>query len=301
VFTIVLLISASTPYANGWLISDPDGSRATSVRTDEFRCGLQRRLGLWISSYVATVRALHANGVPADFFGDYADGRANHRRRHDTTLRCWYDAASAVAAGPVILGDKENSAATAHFNVGHVVDMAEPGAGDGGTDRCSELKVVSGLRAKHEAGLGSSANGGTPANVGHLFAFGNTEERLRLENLGCEPRGHPSQGYFDHATGRGWVKGRRGYYHDSLFNKRNTTDVLLHESLGGGYAPPAVARIRRYARAAQAGVDRTRYTSRRRISYISHHTQRASLGIVKADSRGILDSLGKLSASLARA
>ena len=54
------------------------------------------------------------------------------------------------------------------------------------------------------------------------------------------------------------------------------------------------------ARAARR-IDRTRYTSRARISFLAHHTQRMSLSVVKANSRGILDSCYKLSASLARA
>ena len=59
--------------------------------------------------------------------------------------------------------------------------------------------------------------------------------------------------------------------------------------------------MRRQARAAKS-VDRTRYTTDPgRLSYLSHHTQRMSLSVVKADSRGILDSCRKLSASLARA
>ena len=78
------------------------------------------------------------------------------------------------------------------------------------------------------------------------------------------------------------------------------TEIILHETLGGGFSPPAVARMRRQARAAKS-VDRTRYTTRGRLSYLSHHTQRMSLSVVKADSRGILDSCRKLSASLARA
>ena len=60
---------------------------------------------------------------------------------------------------------------------------------------------------------------------------------------------------------------------------------------------PAVAKIHQLSRAA-ASVDRTRYTSKRHISYKAHHTQRLSLGIVKSDSRGILDSFSRLSASL---
>ena len=38
----------------------------------------------------------------------------------------------------------------------------------------------------------SAKNGGTPTSVGHKYAFGNTEERLRLQKLGCTKRGHPS-------------------------------------------------------------------------------------------------------------
>ena len=127
------LISASTPYANGWLVADPDGSRATAVPTDEFRTGLQRRLGLWISSFVPAAAALRARGMAVDNYGDAADGRANHNRQHNAALHCWYTSASAVAEVPVVLGDKENPAATAHFNAGHVVDIAEPGGGAGGS------------------------------------------------------------------------------------------------------------------------------------------------------------------------
>ena len=176
--------------------------------------------------------------------------------------------------------------------------MAEPGAGRGGSDRLTELKVPTPLRASHEAGRGSTVNGGTPTSIGHLYSFGNTEEKLRLQNLGCEPRGHPSQGPLDHSTGRGWVKEQHGCYRDALFVKRNELDLIIHESLGGGFAPPAVARIRRMARMAAAGTDRTRYTSRGKISYVSHHTQRISLSVVKANSQGILGSYGKLSAGL---
>ena len=59
--------------------------------------------------------------------------------------------------------------------------------------------------------------------------------------------------------------------------------------------------MHRHARSAASGTDRTRYTSRRKISFKSHHSQRISLGIVKADSRGILDCFGRMAASLSRA
>ena len=145
-------------------------------------------------------------------------------------------------------------------------------------------------------------NGGTPTSVGHKYAFGNTEERVRLENLGCDERGHPSQGPLDHATGRGWVRGRRGLYYDALHVKRSAVEIVLHETFGGGFSPPAVAKLHRHARSAASGTDRTRYTTRRKVrSFKSHHSQRISLGIVKADSRGILDSFGRMATSLSRA
>ena len=102
----------------------------------------------------------------------------------------------------------------------------------------------------------------------------------------------------DHATGRGWVRARRGCYHDALFNKRNTVDVILHETIGGGFSPPAVSRICSLSRKAASGTDRTRYTSRRPISYKKHHTQRVSLAITKGDAAGILTAQRKLVASL---
>ena len=79
-------------------------------------------------------------------------------------------------------------------------------------------------------------------------------------------------------------------------------DLVLHETIGGGFSPPAVAKLHRHARSAASGADRTRYTSRRKaFSFKAHHSQRISLGIVKADSRGILDSFGRMANSLSRA
>ena len=157
------------------------------------------------------------------------------------------------------------------------------------------------LTKRADKGRGSSRNGGTPTTLGHKYAFGSTEERLRLENLGCIERGHPSQGPFNHRTGHGWVRERRGLYYDALYVKRGVVDLVLHETIGGGFSPPAVAKMHRLSRSAASGVDRTRYTSKRHISYKSHHTQRISLGIVKSDGRAILDSFSRLSASLLRA
>ena len=42
-------------------------------------------------------------------------------------------------------------------------------------------------------------------NVGHLFAFGNTEERLHRDILGCRERDRPADPPFDNNTGKGHV------------------------------------------------------------------------------------------------
>ena len=73
----------------------------------------------------------------------------------------------------------------------------------------------------------ATPRGGTPASVGHSYAFGNTEEKARRLNMGCKARGQPGQP-FSHKTGHGYVKARRGFYHDAIFVKRNNFNLLLH-------------------------------------------------------------------------
>ena len=73
-------------------------------------------------------------------------------------------------------------------------------------------------------GVGIASSGGTPASVGHSYAFGNTEEKARRLNLGCKARGQPGQP-FSHKTGHGYVKAHRGFYHDAIFVKRNNFNL----------------------------------------------------------------------------
>jgi len=100
---------------------------------------------------------------------------------------------------------------------------------------------------------------------------------------------------FDHTTGQGYVKSQRGHYHDGIFTKRNKFNLLLHETFGGGFSPPAVAKINRLARKAQrSGVDRTAYPPHSRLSFVSHHAERISIASVKGVNRAILDRRAKL-------
>ena len=46
------------------------------------------------------------------------------------------------------------------------------------------------------------ADGGTSRKVGHKYLFGNTEDQCRIDNLGCAPRGRPTDGPFNHKTGK---------------------------------------------------------------------------------------------------
>ena len=74
--------------------------------------------------------------------------------------------------------------------------------------------------------------------------------------------------------------------------------VILHETLGGGFSPPAVAALHANSKTARTGVDTTKYTCPRPISYITHHSQHISLGIVKADASAIRGEIGKRKAEL---
>ena len=117
-------------------------------------------------------------------------------------------------------------------------------------------------------------------------------------------RCEPSHVYFtSFFTGQGYVKSQRGHYHDGIFTKRNKFNLLLHETFGGGFSPPAVAKINRLARKAQrSGVDRTAYPPHSRLSFVSHHAERISIASpsVKGVNRAILDRRAKLASELSR-
>ena len=101
-----------------------------------------------------------------------------------------------------------------------------------------------------------------------------------------------------YTTGKGWVKQHDGCYRDALLNKTTAVAVILHESLGGGFSPPAVAAMHRNSKEARAGLDRTKYSCPRPISYFTHHTQRISKTIVHCDATATLDKIKGAKAKL---
>ena len=270
-------VAVSQPYAGAWHAVPPDHTKATQLATPLWTSVMQRHLGLHLSALKPTLEELHEAGLEAgDYFGDKDTNDADHNRRHNGGMRGWYDAITAVATSQTVLGDKTNAAKTKQFNDfndGHVVDIAEIGAGDSGEDVCNEFKCFTALKKTSSA-----------ASVGHKIGFGNTEGEARIANLGCKARGRPGDGPFDHKTGKGHVKFKKGEYHDALTVKRNEVCLLLHENLGGGFSPPAAHKIRRLGRKARSGIDRTPYKTDRKISFVSYHTRSISMNITRAEA-----------------
>lgn len=182
---------------------------------------------------------------------------------------------------------------TCSINEGCAVDLAELEGDDAtGGDCLYEIKVPSPLTKKFIVGKGSKKKGGGPASVGHLHAFGNTEEFYRLTILGCRRRGRKTDLPFNHKTNKGRVDAREGSYHDALFNKKTRVIPLIVETTGG-ITPHALAHIGHLARRAKGRTararDGTKYgrsrTSTR--SFFVHHTQRIACGAQQFDARGI--------------
>ena len=132
-------------------------------------------------------------------------------------------------------------------------------------------------------GVGNASSGGTPASVGHSYAFGNTEEKARRLNMGCKARGQPSQP-FSHKTGHGYVKARIAVSTTTRSlssGKRNKFNLLLHETFGGGFSPTAVLKLRRLARkVARGSVDRTAYFAQVLALLLCPTMQSASLSLL---------------------
>tara|TARA_B110001452_G_scaffold139703_1_gene116099 strand:- start:63 stop:725 length:663 start_codon:yes stop_codon:yes gene_type:complete len=199
---------------------------------------------------------------------------------------------SAVAVGSVVLGDKEDKAKTDMLNEGCAVDLAELEGDDAtGGDCLYEIKVPSALTQKFSAGRGSK-QGGKPASVGHMYAFGNTEEFYRRDILGCRRRGRKDDRAFDHKTGKGYVAAHVGTYHDALFKKKTRVVPFIVETTGG-ISPHALAHVGYLAQRAKGRAalsrDGTKYGRSRTSprSFFVHHTQRIACAAQQFDARGI--------------
>ena len=256
---------------------------------------MQRRGGLVISE---------ADGLFDDVYdklGDKFSNNGEYNRRHHGVLYKTRDAMAAVAVGSIVQGDKAEPEKVSYINEGKTVDIAEVGGDEvTGGDVCVDTKVPSPLTKTRTAGLGSVQNGGNPASVGHIYAFGNTEELLRIKVLGCRRRGRRRQGPFNHSTGKGWVKEVKGDYADAL-SKGSRVIPGVVETMGG-VVPHLRAYLRYLARRARhaGGLDGTVYGSSRTSasSFYSHHIQRIGLAAQLGDARGIRRAIRERKQSL---
>ena len=138
------------------------------------------------------------------------------------------------------------------------------------------------------------SGGGQPASVGHLYAFGNTEEKYRVMVLGCRRRGRTRDKAFNHNTGKGYVAPVTGQYFDAIHVKKGRVVPMIVEAQGG-LTPHAQAQVGYLSRRTRGkgARDSTKYgrsrTSTR--SFFVHHTQRMALAAKQFNVKAILKSL----------
>ena len=149
----------------------------------------------------------------------------------------------------------------AGLNEGTLTDVVElEGDEEAWADCHWEVKVPSPTTKSPHGGRGSKENGGSPQDVGHHYAFGNTEERYRAIILGVKHEGRKRDGALDHATGHGWVKAKAGKYAHALAQGARVTPVIVETS--GAISPRSLRAVRHLAR--QTGARQAR--PRRHIS-----------------------------------
>ena len=129
------------------------------------------------------------------------------------------------------------------------------------------------------------------------YAFGNTEESLHLDIYGCRKRGCRADGPFNHATGRGHVEPKTGYYDDAITKKNNMVIAVIVESFGG-IGTRGVRMLKFTSRRAgdrKRGRDGTRYSRVcNSTSYLTHHMRQISGAAVMTDAANIEKEIIKL-------
>ena len=285
------------PEAGEWLTVAPDGSKGTDVESDTLLTMLQRRANLDLSVGVTANDALEEMGASVDRKGDDLSNSGDYTAQHNGVMYAARDMVVAAAQGRVLLGDKEKPGKTAQFNATHVVDIVEIG-GDGtsGRDVLWEIKVPIPTKAEYCAGHSQRGTSSSPATVGHLYGFGNTEEIYNLKVHGHKGCGKEGDAPFNHATKEGWIRPHDGQYRDAHL-KRNSVTMLLVETSGGinGAGRRAMRALHRRTKL-KGATDGTLY-GRLRISqksYIRHHASRLSL----AACRGNAEQINKHATSL---
>ena len=317
------LVSCSQPGSGSWLARAPDHTLAHSkVASPYYLVQLQQRLGLYLSSLAPY---LSATASQHERLGDAALNDMNESARHNSALRCVFDALNALTMpnqpphalrlcdrGDGTPAGKATARQTyAHINSGHVPDMIRHGA----PPEAHEFKCVTPHVQGPLRGQGTVQHGGCPSQAdGGDYAFGATEENLIKKNTGLRERGKPSDGPYDRKTGLGWVastakhvnaKGEPAPHDYADAQKKGHRVFLFITESYGGMAARLFATMRHLHKCATTPgvVDSTRYGQGRASprSFLAHHAAALSSAIVFANADNILARAVSMSIALTRA
>ena len=265
-------------------------------QSDRFVCVLQRHLGLYISAATAHFDSIVAAGgtvTECERLGDTLAHKANHNTAHKWTVFAWRDAEAASTGGVVYQGDKSKGQIHySRFCASTVPDIIKLDSDDGGSlPELGEIKNYSWCKT---AGMRTGAPEGVVRMNGHSYLCGNTEERLKYKVKGTRRRGLAAMGAFNHRTGAGFIKAKRGDYWDAIEKRKGRVHLLVHESLGG-MSPMTARRLRRLARLAkERGTDGTDYTrSYTARGFVPYYAQLISSTIVMNGAAGIIGQIKK--------
>ena len=310
-----LLVSCSQEGAGAWLTRLPDDSVYHSVTPSAtFIAICQRRIGLHLSALKPALdEAVRRGELVTEHMrlGDHFINAANATRRHNDGLRATFTAISALSTaaqvpGAIKLGDRGDGTRVskeearrryAHINDGHVPDAIRFSL----PPYCYEFKCYTPMVVGGALGHGSADKGGAPSTTdGGAFAFGNTEEALRVKVFGLKGRGEKAQGPHKRLEGTGWVAEKPGDYASALA-KGHGVLLMGCESTGALFTPFALLlRTLGKASTAPGTHDSTVYGSSRASpkGFFAHHAAAISAAVTQADAAVILNTASSMNFKL---
>ena len=308
------LISNSQVGAGAFLLQNPDVTAPGTIRASvDVRIAAQRRLGLYLSDFDAVLNTLEQRGHVVTQhmrLGDFYINDSDTTRRHNAGLAAIASAFKCSSSGACTfkLGDKGDGSPgsagrarerTAYLNATRIPD----GWTTGSPPNLYEWKCYTCYNATGRSlGNGSDRLGGAASTTdGGDFAFGNTEELLRVLMLGVAARGDPSDPPFDRRTGTGRVKARAGAYADAQ-DKGHPVHLLVSETTGA-LSDTTVNLLKSLARIAKSdkGYDSTPYgqSPTSPHTFYAHHLAALSCAIVYEMTLTLRQSLAKEQRALA--
>jgi hypothetical protein len=302
------LVSCSQEGAGAWLSRHADASvKGSTTESSPYLVMVQRHLGLYLSALAPVLNATAAHRAVSQHerLGDDAINGANHSHRHAEGLRATFTAVTSLSTadappGRIIMGDRGDGTPAgkeearrryAHINDGHVPDLLRNGA----PAHLWEYKCCTAFLDRRHAkqGNGSRACGGAASQIdGNIFAFGNTEEKLRADVLGVAERGNSADGPLNRKSGTGWVAASAKHDYADALRRGHRVTLLVSETTG--------ALSSEFARMLRALDKQSRLSTTHDSTcygespaspqfFYAHHSAAISYAIVRADAGTILD------------